>query len=446
MQKNMNYSVRESENILFAVKVIVTILIWVGIALLLEALDSKERVAIVTLFVYVALFVVVFWLRKVFLIAYVKGEGILVTEEQFPEVFAVYRDTAEQLELKNAPPLFILQSGGLLNAFAIRFRMKNYIAIYSDIFALYKTDIESVKFVLAHELGHVKRNHMQKSFWTFPSFIIPFLNSAYSRACEYTCDNIGASFVANESSRLNGLLLLAGGKDIYKEINLENYIKTAEQNRSFVVKYVGLFRSHPYLPNRIENIQTKNTNNAFGNIIAISLTGIFLVLGALGIGAGYYALKSDKLAFHEKFGDRGEEHLKKGEFDQAIASYTSALRIKPDYLEALSGRGDAYYYQGEFDLAIADYTELLKFEPNDYDAFNTLGVIHYSKGDLDQAIASFTTALKIKPDYISALDNRAAIYAKIGDNSRAIADWEAVLRIDPDAEEIKRKIEEVREK
>ncbi|MDR2731851.1 MAG: tetratricopeptide repeat protein [Fibromonadaceae bacterium] len=441
--QNANYSVRESENVLFAAKVIVTVLIWVGAALLLGTLGKEAATVVATLLIYVVFFLLFFWFRKIFLVAYVKGEGILVSEGQFPEVFAIYSDIAKQLELENTPPLFILQSGGILNAFAVRFGGKNYIAIYSDVFALYKTDIESVKFVLAHELGHVKRKHIQKSFWTFPSFIIPFLNSAYSRACEYTCDNIGSSFVSDENSRLNGLLLLAGGKDIYKEINIDNYIKTAEQNRSFIVKYVNLFRSHPYLPNRIENIQAKTSNNTLGSIIIIFLTGIVITLG---IGMAYYALQStvDKDAIADKLSDSGKEYLHKGDFDLAINDYTAVLKIKPDNLEALSGRGDAYYYKGDFDLAIADYTEILRIEPDDYDAHNTLGVIHYAKGNFDQAIAGFNAALQIKPDYLNALDNRGEVYAKKGDFNRAIADWEAILWIEPAADEIKQKIENAR--
>jgi tetratricopeptide (TPR) repeat protein len=353
---------------------------------------------------------------------------------------------AEQLELKKVPPLFILESGGLLNAFATRFGGKNYIAIYSDIFALYKTDIESVKFVLAHELGHIKRKHMQKSFWTFPSFIIPFLNSAYSRACEYTCDNIGSSLVSDENSRLNGILLLAGGKDIYREINVENYIKTAEQNRSFIVNFVNLFRSHPYLPNRIENIQGKTHNNILSNVLIFSLIGsaIILVMGVISV---YYA--SQHTTFQSAEVDSaalsGKEHLINGDYDSAIEYYTKVLKIKPDHLEALFGRGDAFYYSGYFDLAIADYNEILRIKPDNYDALNTLGVIRYASGDFDQALADFDAALKIKPDYPGALYNRGIVYAKMGNFNRAIADWEAVLQIAPDAyDDIEENIEEAR--
>jgi Zn-dependent protease with chaperone function len=251
---NMTYSVRKSENILFAIKIIATVGIIVGIIFSLPKI-GEHSVYIITVIVYVLLILLYFWFYKVYLVAYLKGNGICVSGNQFRDIFEIYCDMAKSLGLKKIPPLFILQQGGLLNAFAIRFSGKNYIAIYSDIFSIYKSDVEAVKFVLAHELGHIKRKHNQKRFWTFPSSIIPFLTAAYSRACEYTCDNIGSSSISDESAKLHGLLLLAGGKEIYREIDINNYIETAAKNRSFVVMFINLFIFHPYLPKRIENLK-----------------------------------------------------------------------------------------------------------------------------------------------------------------------------------------------
>ena len=253
----MDYSVRNSENVLFVVKVIATIGIIVGILFSLSMFE-EHMATFVTVIVYAVLILLYIWFYKIYLVAYLKGNGICVSETQFNDIFEIYCDLAKKLELKKVPPLFILQQGGLLNAFAIRLSGKNYIAIYSDIFSVYKSDIEAVKFVLAHELGHVKRKHNQKMFWTLPSSIVPFLTAAYSRACEYTCDNIGGSSISDETGKLQGLLLLAGGKDIYKEININNYLETVKKNRSLAVKFINMFISHPYLPKRIENLQRKS--------------------------------------------------------------------------------------------------------------------------------------------------------------------------------------------
>lgn len=248
----MLYSVHRSENSLFAIKVIATVVV---VFFMLLFLSSGLDAFVGTVITYVVLILLYLWFYKIYLVAHMKGNGICVSQKQFPDIFELYCNMARDLNIKNIPPLFILQNGGLLNAFAIRLSGKNYIAIYSDIFALYKVDIGAVKFVLAHELGHVQRKHNQKRFWTLPSLVVPFLDSAYSRACEYTCDNIGAAFISDESCKAQGLLLLAGGSGIYKEVDINDYLYMAAQHKTLAVEFMNLFISHPYLPDRIKNLQ-----------------------------------------------------------------------------------------------------------------------------------------------------------------------------------------------
>jgi len=254
----MDIEINKRENTYFAIKVALTLIVLVAAIAVIALLSTNSVTAISSLtvfIVYAAMIWALILFQKIYLIAYMKGNGIAVTERQFPEAFAAYRDMGKALGLRKIPQLFILQQGGALNAFAVRFSGKNYVAIYSDIFSLIATDIDAVKFVLGHELGHVKRNHMSKRFWTFPSSIIPFLTAAYSRSCEYTCDNIGDAFADNRS--LGGLLVLAAGKELYKQVNMESFIEDARANNTFAVKLVGLCMSHPYLPKRIENLRAK---------------------------------------------------------------------------------------------------------------------------------------------------------------------------------------------
>ncbi|MDR3019295.1 MAG: hypothetical protein LBU66_00145, partial [Treponema sp.] len=134
----MNYSIRKSENILFVVKIIATILVWFAIIAFISIRISQPEslVTLITVLIYVAFILLYILFYRIYLVAYMKGQGVCVSETQFSEVFAKYCEIAKQLELKKIPPLFILQGGGILNAFAIRLSGRNYIAIYSDIFAL----------------------------------------------------------------------------------------------------------------------------------------------------------------------------------------------------------------------------------------------------------------------------------------------------------------------
>jgi Zn-dependent protease with chaperone function/TM2 domain-containing membrane protein YozV len=201
------------------------------------------------------IFLLVAWWGKIAIVARVKGDGICVTEKQFPDVHSMYCDMAGKLGLKKIPPLFVLQENGILNSFALRLSGRDYIAICSEIFSVYKYDIEAVKFILAQELAHVKRNHALKNSLTFPSAFIPFLHHAYSSVCEYNCDNIASCLIPDEKDRIKGVLLLAGGKHLYREIDTDNYLEAAKQNKTLAVKFGNSLSNHPNLPDRIENLK-----------------------------------------------------------------------------------------------------------------------------------------------------------------------------------------------
>ncbi len=252
----MDYKTSKKENVYFTVKVVATVLVLYGCVAFIGALSTAGS-ALASSLILFGTYAVMIWLfiafQKVFLVAYLKGDGVEVTERQFGDFYAEYVRMAGVLGIKKLPKLFLVQRGGMLNAFAVRFSGKNYIAVFSDVFALHKDDPASVRFVVAHELGHVRRAHMQKRFWTFPSSVVPFLTAAYSRACEYTCDGVGMALAPENP--VDGLVLLAAGPALYREVSVPEYVEAARKNRSPVVRFAGLFMSHPWLPLRVENLR-----------------------------------------------------------------------------------------------------------------------------------------------------------------------------------------------
>jgi Zn-dependent protease with chaperone function len=198
---------------------------------------------------YIVLIAGYFWLLKILAVGHLKGNGIQITEKQFPQATAMTAEVASLYGMKRVPKVFILQSGGVLNAYATRFAGSNFVALYSEVFSVIENDPQVLKFILAHEMAHVKRAHVQKRFWTFLSFWVPFLGAAYSRACEYTCDSFAAE--AAPRGAPNGLVLLAAGKDLYRKVNVEEYLASFKENNTDVVRFSQLLSSHPHLPKRI---------------------------------------------------------------------------------------------------------------------------------------------------------------------------------------------------
>jgi len=57
---------------------------------------------------------------------------------------------------------------------------------------------------------------------------------------------------------------------------------------------------------------------------------------------------------------RGEAYRRKGDYDQAIADCTKAIRIDPKYAWAYYSRGLAYKKKGDTNRANADFAEAKK--------------------------------------------------------------------------------------
>ncbi len=61
--------------------------------------------------------------------------------------------------------------------------------------------------------------------------------------------------------------------------------------------------------------------------------------------------------------NRGVAYGDKGLYDQAIADYTQAIALKPDYAAAYDNRGWSYEKKGARDQAVADYRAALRLDP-----------------------------------------------------------------------------------
>ena len=51
------------------------------------------------------------------------------------------------------------------------------------------------------------------------------------------------------------------------------------------------------------------------------------------------------------FNNRGLAYKRKGQWEKAIADFSEAINLKPDFVFAYNNRGNAYYDKGQFDQA-----------------------------------------------------------------------------------------------
>jgi tetratricopeptide (TPR) repeat protein len=112
---------------------------------------------------------------------------------------------------------------------------------------------------------------------------------------------------------------------------------------------------------------------------------------------------------------RGDQHAARGDFDQAIADYSAAIQLKPDYAEAYNNRGLAYSLKGKnlMPESIADYTQAIDLRPGYAYAINNRGVAYMASGHPDDALRDFDLAIQIQPDLSQAYSNRGNYYLRL---------------------------------
>jgi len=243
----MESLVHPKERTYFAIAILVSALVY--LALVYLALVIPIAVFVVYL-VYIAIGALIVLVTHGLLIGELRGNGVRVSERQFPEVHRLVERLSREMDLPAVPDVYVLQTGGVLNAFATRFLGRNFVVIYSDVLELaYQNGEPALGFVVAHELAHVKREHLFKRWLLFPAMFVPFLGTAYSRACEYTCDCFGAHY--RPDGAYDGLRVLAAGKQLYAAVDVAELQAQAQRDRGFWVWFAEILSTHPHLSRRV---------------------------------------------------------------------------------------------------------------------------------------------------------------------------------------------------
>ena len=131
----------------------------------------------------------------------------------------------------------------------------------------------------------------------------------------------------------------------------------------------------------------------------------------------------------------GIEASKAKDWDKAITAFRKAAQLEeryaPNLASALQQRATIYVSQKKFQEAIADYSEALKIKSADPNVYERRAYAEMQLKDYDKALHDYNEAIKHSPEEAKYYQVRALIYQNKGDFKAALADTEKTLKLDP---------------
>ena len=86
------------------------------------------------------------------------------------------------------------------------------------------------------------------------------------------------------------------------------------------------------------------------------------------------------------------------QLDAAKKYYEQAVKLKPNYSEAINNLGTVYYASKSYRRAISQYKKALKLAPDSASIHSNLGTAYFARNQIAQATEEFRTALKLDPN------------------------------------------------
>jgi Zn-dependent protease with chaperone function/type II secretory pathway pseudopilin PulG len=272
----LNELVYPKERTLGLITLVIGLLIWLGLIV------GTFGGALIGL----AIGFVLYLFAQSALIAHIKGNGVELSETQFPELHAQFVACCDKLGLKERPRAYVLNGNGGLNAFATRFLGNQFVVLLSDVVDAMERHTDGVRFYIGHELGHLRMKHLQGHLLRWPALWLPLVGAAYSRARESTCDRHGLACSSSPEGAAQALAALSAGPVQWEKVDMKSYLGQANESSGFWMSFHELVAGYPWLTKRAARVMNTEAPMPGRNPLAYLFAFFVPYAGRLGAGFG----------------------------------------------------------------------------------------------------------------------------------------------------------------
>lgn len=173
-------------------------------------------------------------------------------------------------------------------------------------------------------------------------------------------------------------------------------------------------------------------------ILAVSLSSLTVRQTGIwkdGLTFWNYVIEKEPARAHNAYNNRGTIYLNRGQLEDALRDFDTAIRINPYYLIYYSNRAQAYIRLKNYTNALKDLTTAVTLNPEYLSGYIYRAMMYDWQGDHDKALADLTTTVTLKPDFVLGYYNRGLVELSIGHYDKAIDDFSKALSLDQNSPE-----------
>jgi tetratricopeptide (TPR) repeat protein len=128
----------------------------------------------------------------------------------------------------------------------------------------------------------------------------------------------------------------------------------------------------------------------------------------------------------------GTEADNQGNYPEALADWTKAIRLKPNYTEAYNERAGTFMNIGNYQAAVKDCTQAIKLNPRYAKAYHRCGVSYKNLGNVPAAMKNLSEAIRFNPKSGYSYLRRGELEISQEHYTAAVADLTQAIQSSPD--------------
>ncbi|HJT57300.1 MAG TPA: tetratricopeptide repeat protein [Ktedonobacteraceae bacterium] len=168
------------------------------------------------------------------------------------------------------------------------------------------------------------------------------------------------------------------------------------------------------------------------SVLLYNIAQVYAATGPLEEALAFYsaAIAMDP-NYPEYFDERGSLYLKAGQLQEAERDFLQAIELSPPYPEVWTNLGQCYRAMERWEDAVAAYARALDLDPRVTLALVGRADAHESLGHLPEALADYSQALILDPEQPTVFASRAVVYYELEKSELALADLNEAIRLSP---------------